>query len=143
MEIEEQPKLRFLGVDVFYVNFSSFKPSFNVDKKVDLSIAPRVSFPKDNPRIFTILMKVSLKLEGYFELALAAVGTFESSEDITPELKSTFINQNAPAIMFPYIRGFVTNFTASLGNVTGPLIIPTQFFRGQVEEYKMEETPPQ
>ena len=36
--------------------------------------------------------------------------------------------------MFPYIRSFISTLTANLGNVTGPLTIPIQFFNGVLEE---------
>jgi preprotein translocase subunit SecB len=36
--------------------------------------------------------------------------------------------------MFPYVRAFITTLTTNLGNVTNPLIIPTQFFKGELEE---------
>jgi preprotein translocase subunit SecB len=49
-------------------------------------------------------------------------------------LKKVFVDINAPAIMFPYVRAFITTLTTNLGNVTSPLIIPTQFFKGELEE---------
>ncbi len=36
--------------------------------------------------------------------------------------------------MFPYVRAFVTTLTSNLGNVTGSLTIPTQFFHGELPE---------
>lgn len=36
--------------------------------------------------------------------------------------------------MFPYIRSFITTLTANLGDVTGTLTIPTQFFKGELKE---------
>jgi len=53
---------------------------------------------------------------------------------IYKNLKKVFVNINAPAIMFPYVRAFITTLTTNLGNVTSPLIIPTQFFKGELEE---------
>jgi preprotein translocase subunit SecB len=70
----------------------------------------------------------------YFELSLRAVGKFEVSEELTEELKKTFINSNSPAIMFPYVRAFVTTLTSNLGKTIGTLWLPTQFFTGNLEE---------
>ncbi len=66
---------------------------------------------------------------------MVGIGNFEFDKNCdNPDLKKAFVNANAPAIMFPYIRSFVTNLTSNLGNVTGPIIIPTQFFQGDLPE---------
>jgi hypothetical protein len=36
--------------------------------------------------------------------------------------------------MFPYIRAFISIFTANLGNTTNGILIPTQFFKGNMDE---------
>ena len=80
-------------------------------------------------------MEVSVICENYFDLNLVGIGNFEfdkNFEDI--DLKKTFVNANAPAIMFPYVRSFITTLSTNLGNVTGSLIIPTQFFQGDLPE---------
>jgi len=38
--------------------------------------------------------------------------------------------------MFPYIRSFISTLTANLGSVVGTLVIPTQFFKGELEVIK-------
>jgi len=83
-------------------------------------------------------MDLELNSENLFDLALRAVGTFELNQRITDELKRTFINVNAPAIMFPYVRSFITTLTANMGQSVGPLVMPTQFFSGALEEFKEE-----
>lgn len=56
--------------------------------------------------------------------------------DLLTKIKeeTKIVNSNSPAIMFPYVRAFISTLTTNLGNVTGPLLIPTQFFRGELEE---------
>ena len=54
-------------------------------------------------------------------------------------LRSTFINTNAPAIMFPYIRSFISTLTSNVGNVTGTLNIPPQFFKGNLPVLSEED----
>jgi preprotein translocase subunit SecB len=89
-------------------------------------------------------MDVTLKAEKYFSLSLLAVGSFSLNIDSEkePELKKQFVNVNAPAIMFPYIRAFITTFTASLGNVTGAIIVPTKFFKGKLDELSIDSPVP-
>lgn len=54
--------------------------------------------------------------------------------ELVQNLKKSFVNTNAPAIMFPYVRAFIAMLTSNLGNVTGALNIPPQFFKGDLEE---------
>jgi len=37
------------------------------------------------------------------------------------------------------VRSFITTLTASLGNVTGSLVVPTQFFQGDLPEVEKNQ----
>lgn len=134
MEIQEQSKLKFNGVDIINVQFKATRPSIGVEKDVEIACTPKVFYPKDNAKKFNVIMELKLSSEGYFELFVGAIGEFELNQDITEELKKTFVNMNAPAIMFPYLRAFVTTLSANMGTSVGTLIMPTQFFNGKLEE---------
>jgi len=134
MEVSKQDKLEFHGVDILNVNFNLLIP--REDKlKINIKCTPKVFYPEDQIHAFKIIMEVELRDEQHFELYIRAAGNFEVGAELDSESRSKFINANAPAIMFPYIR-FITTLTANLGNVTGPLVIPTQFFKGELEEIK-------
>jgi preprotein translocase subunit SecB len=81
-------------------------------------------------------MDVSLKCKEHFDLTLVAFGHFELDVEIEEPQKKVFVNLNAPAIMFPYVRSFITTLTSNLGTITVPIILPTQFFHGEMEELK-------
>ena len=141
MEIKEQPKLFFEGVDVTKVRFTSMRPSREKSINIHVGCKPRVFFPENDKMCFRIIMDIKLYAEEYFDLELRAIGNFRFGEVIADEsLKKNFVNINAPAIMFPYVRSFVTTLTASSGNAVGALIIPPQFFDGPLEEIKIERT---
>jgi preprotein translocase subunit SecB len=135
MEIKDQPKLRFHGVDIINVLFTSM--GLKKESKIDIQVEPQVFMPTDHPEVFKIIMKVNLTGEESFRLELVALGNFEISfsEEITPEIRKNLINANATAIMFPYIRAFISTFTANLGNTTGSISIPTKFFKGEIKEF--------
>lgn len=140
MEIKDQHQLRFFGVEFINVNFSSYAKVESNKPKIDLKIEPRLFIPKEKPEFFHILMDVSINAEDYFSLSLVAVGTFAvTGENVDDKLRAEFINANAPAIMFPYVRSFVSTFTSNLGDVTGRLLIPTQFFKGNLPEIESPE----
>ncbi|MDR2449095.1 MAG: protein-export chaperone SecB [Prevotellaceae bacterium] len=132
MEVSHQTKLTFHGVDILDVDFHAITtPEDKMDIKIDST--PRVFYPKDNKYLFKVVTEIELKDERYFTLRLRAIGHFELNDELSDELKKKFVNANAPAIMFPYIRSFITTLTANAG-IIGTLIIPAQFFKGTLEE---------
>ncbi len=95
---------------------------------------------EENDLIFKIIMDISLHSEEFFDLNLVAVGTFELDKELDEnDLKKKFVNTNAPAIMFPCVRAFITTLTSNLGNVTGTLTVPTQFFQGDLPEISTDK----
>lgn len=133
MEVEEQPKLRFVGVDIVNIDFQSER-RLDQEAEVDMDVRPKVFYPEDNQQFFKIVIELSLVAKDYFKLNLLAFGNFQFSKEVEDEIRRQFVNVNAPAIMFPYLRSFVSTFTSNLGNVTGNIVMPPQFFDGELEE---------
>ncbi len=138
MDVGNQPKLKFHGVDFINIKFNTDK-QYDGQTGIDLNVDPKVFYPDDNELIFKIFMEISLHCDNYFDLSIVGIGNFEFDKEFDDlNLKKTFVNANAPAIMFPYVRSFITTLTSNLGNVTGPLIIPTQFFQGDLPEISVD-----
>jgi preprotein translocase subunit SecB len=138
MENQEQTKLRFYGMDVFNIQFAS-KQSYDHKSEIKIHIEPKVAFMDEYPLLFKILMPINLTSQSFFDLSIDIIGHFELSNDVDSETKKKLINTNAPAILFPYVRSFITTLTSQMGDSTGPIIIPPRFFKGEIEEFKMEE----
>lgn len=135
MEVSNQIQLKFHGVDFPVINLNSDEPFlYNDGKSISIHISPKVFYPKEQPGYFKLIQEIELSSDKYFNLFILAVGTFELENSIDESIKKSFVNINAPAIMFPYIRAFIATLTTNLGNVTGTLTIPTQFFKGELEE---------
>lgn len=135
MEVINQIQLKFHGVDFPVINLNSDEPFFqSTENSINIEIIPKVFYPKDQPDFFKIIQEIKLSSDNYFSLFILAIGTFELKADLDDKIKKSFVNINAPAIMFPYIRAFISTLTTNLGNVTGSLTIPTQFFKGELEE---------
>lgn len=131
MEVNTQPRLSFQGVDIVNVIFEAKAPrGKQID--VDIECEPVIFLNKKKRGTFSIVMDVKIFNKSYFSLSLRAIGKFKLSEDVTEDIKAKFLTANAPAIMFPYIRSFITTFTANLGDVVGTLTIPPQFFTGDI-----------
>lgn len=86
---------------------------------------------EDNHRFFIVF---EIKLEDkVFDFIFNAIFSFKVDEDITEEFKiSDFPKINAPAIAFPYLRAYISNFTLQSG--VAPVILPSINFTKLVEE---------
>lgn len=141
MDIQEQVKLRFKGVDFPTVSLHSTEKFKEEEGRIIKSnITPYYFLPKDHANKFGIIMNVEIEAEGYFKLKVIAVGHFElSKEDIDEATRKSFINANSPAIVFPYVRSFISTLTSNVGGVTSPIILPTRFFNGELEEFVVQQ----
>lgn len=139
MDVANQPKLQFAGVDIVNLKLNTHKP-YDGETAIQLNVEPKVFYPEEDKLHFKIFMEVRLECEEFFSLNLMGIGNFMFDKDFDDdELKKAFVNANAPAIMFPYIRAFITTLSSNLGGVTGTLTIPTQFFQGELPELDLEE----
>lgn len=135
MAIEQQTGVGFNGVDFVKVDFESHG-RYEGKSTIDVAIKPSVFYPKgqEEDSDFVILMDITLKCKDKFKLTILALGNFRVGEDLVGEKRKSIINVNAPAIMFPYVRSFIANFTSSVGEPTkGGITIPPQFFKGDLE----------
>jgi preprotein translocase subunit SecB len=140
MKVENQVSLNFYGVNIVDLNFKSYLPFKADENKVSINIDPKVFYPKDSPNNFNIILAVAISAENFFELSFLAVGDFRIETQAIEQIKRQFINTNAPAIMFPYLRSFISTLTANLGS-TGTITIPPQFFSGNLPELSEEDLP--
>lgn len=140
MESEEQILLRFHGSDFVRVNFFSYQP-FDESTSIKIDVTAKVYFPKGDNRKFEIIMAVTVGVPDFFQLSLDAIGHFKFHNDLdnNVDMRKQLVNRNAPAIMFPYVRAFITTLTSNLGLSMRPLTIPTRFFMGELEEFIPED----
>lgn len=132
-KIGKQENLRFDGVKFYSVHFDILgSPKENTE--IDLDIVPKVMYNTSTQ--FNIVYDVNLSVDDVFTLHLKAVGYFEISEELleNENINEQLINTNAPAIVFPYLRSFISMFTSNLGTIP-TLTLPTQFFKGKLEEF--------
>ena len=130
MENLEQIKLTFHGVDIISVELLTLK-KYTKDDKLNLIIEPSVLIKEELSKDFKIIFDVQVSCEECFSIKLLGIGNFEFNREASADEKKIFINVNAAAIVFPYIRSFITTLTSNLGNFGSPLILPTRFFKGE------------
>lgn len=137
MSVQNQPRLNFVGVDIHSVHVDIYNPYSNAE--ITNTIVPTILINNESPEIFKVKMNVLLESDGFFKIELSLFGKFILNIEAEDEHKNIFMHQNAPAIMFPYVRSFISTLTSNLGSITGTVIIPPQVFKGTIEI--IDETP--
>ncbi|WP_295667707.1 protein-export chaperone SecB, partial [uncultured Mucilaginibacter sp.] len=104
------------------------------NEEIVLDVTPSIFLHKESKDSFEIIMSVNVSAEGSFVIETNAVGAFTIGEDASEEYRKIFMNVNSPAIMFPYVRAFLSTITASFGtNATGTITIPALTFTGELD----------
>ncbi len=136
MEITNQPKLTFNGVDFAEVIFKATDFYKAKENTIDINIEPKLAIDKKNKNNFQVLMEVELSCKDCFVLKLLGIGHFQMEGNLDKKTRDSFLHINAAPIMFPYVRSFISTLTGNLGNIIGSLTIPPQFFNGKLDEIK-------
>lgn len=86
-------------------------------------------------------LKLELELEvkndsDDLNVVVKAIGIFEFDSNLSDKHKEIFFNTSAPAILFPYIRAYITSLTALSG--IQPIILPTINLSGRSNKSEQE-----
>ena len=115
-------KARFRFVEYLFQETSIKLTGEDIGDDVEFGIEPNGIFEEDN-KMFILTLNVLVKdKKSSLEVKMTVTGKFEYETNDIQELVPYF-GFNAPAIMFPYIRAYITNITA-LGGMS-PIILPT------------------
>lgn len=139
MGATNQENLKFKGVNFITLSYNCSKPWDN--EEIILDVSPSIFLHKDNRNSFEIIMEVTVEAEGSFKIQTTAIGTFSIGEDASEDYREKFMNVNSSAIMFPYVRSFISTLTSNLGTTTGTVTIPAQIFSGNLDVINPEAKP--
>lgn len=115
-------KARFRFVEYLFKEMSIKLTGEDISDDVEFGIEPNGIFEEDN-KMFILTLNVLVKdKKSSLEVKMTVTGKFEYETNDIQELVP-YLGFNAPAIMFPYIRAYITNITA-LGGMS-PIILPT------------------
>lgn len=137
-------QFRLLEVQVTDLSFKKKTYAKDSSEESILSITLNSKASEEEKRLFAIEFVIELgNSEEDLHLALTAVAHFETTEDLHIEefKESSFFKINAPAIAYPYVRAFVSNFILNSGYE--PIILPTVNFvklHEELNENKTENT---
>ena len=114
---------KFLGYRV-----SQF--SMNIDDSVTFSddilsqeINIETNFSDEDRRFVELVLNIAITSEtGKIQLHLQLKGAFKANDKMSDKVFDTLARQNAPAILFPYARAIISNYTVQAN--LPPIILP-------------------
>ncbi|GHV20893.1 protein translocase subunit secB [Bacteroidia bacterium] len=119
---EEIAKFRFKGYKILKSNIE-IKDDSNIDGSLEVEFSQVGGHNvEENEYKLTLDAHIADK-NNEVSISVNAVGLFEFDSNIAPEKLNIFFNVNAPAIMFPYIRAYISTLSALSG--IKPIILPT------------------
>ena len=119
---EQIAKFRFKGFSI-QKSLIEIKGDLNPNNKIDVEFKQTSSVNESESKYMHVL-GVSIKdKEGKLNIEVEANGFFEFDKELDEDARSKFFNVNAPAILFPYVRAYITTLTSLSG--ISPVILPT------------------
>lgn len=127
-------QIKFKQFQINELKFIVDKVGHSPFSKIETSFYYLPSFSDRDNNLFFILFSLSLQdSEKAFFLDVKATAYFETDTIINEDFKaSSFVKVSAPAIAFPYLRTFISNFTLNSGY--DPIILPSFNFVKIAEE---------
>lgn len=128
MKPEEQLLLKFEKFNISNVAFE-VKDEYFVGEPKKLEIALKSDFEFYTDKEFFLILNLKLfdSLQS-ISIEVTVKAKFSSNQVFTEEfMQSNLVKINAPTLVFPYLRAFVSTLTANSG-FTIPIILPTLNF---------------
>lgn len=82
--------------------------------EIDVNIFPKGILNRSKKN-FSLFLEVTVKDESSFDINIICVGVFKFKSDIPEQEMSNYFLINAPAIIFPYVRSYISAMTALSG----------------------------
>lgn len=119
---QEIAKFRFLGFKIPHseINIDDYHSDGNQDYSIEINAKGKIT----NGNNFVLRMRVTVKSkDNSTNIRTDLVGEFEFDKELTEDILNSLFCANAPAIMFPYVRAYITSLTALSG--VDAIILPT------------------
>lgn len=132
-------QIKFEHIQFTEVEYKVSSFNKNITKELKTSLTIKTLLSDDNKKTFLIEFEFSLENKTKkFLLKVKAVAHFSTQEEIDENFaNSHFVKVNAPAIAFPYVRTFISNFTLNSGYE--PIVLPAINFVKLAESKNIAE----
>jgi len=133
MDTTKQPYININNIILTELNFIKYPVSIPLDSKIDAAITFDIKpqFSKDKNILylsFTVFINKEKKETTEFSLKCSVLGIFEKDKNCENMSLEEFCKNNAPAILYPYIREIISNTTLKAG-YPYPIILPPCNFK--------------
>ncbi len=119
--MEAIAQFRFLKYEILNASIEIDEPG-KISPKLEVEFNNVKDLSKEE--LFILGIEILIKDEtGNLKIKVFAKGYFKFMNDCPENRKDDFMNINAPAILFPYIRAYISTLTALSG--INPIILPT------------------
>lgn len=119
---KDEAKFRFLDFQIQESKIS-IKDANLISDKLNVHFE-QSEYLSDDESLFKYEMNVGIEDDNkYLDIQVVAGGLFEFDKNLTDLEKQAFFSVNAPAILFPYVRAYITTLTSLSG--IKPIILPT------------------
>ena len=137
MKEDNSTILGFKGVNIARVDFHS-EGYVDPSKELTVNLVPKLFLPEESkPGIekgaFSIVMELEMTCKDCFTLSISAIGNFKLGPGSKPEHYESLRHVNAPAIMYPYLRSFVSTLTNNIGDNLPGMTLPPRSFGNKLE----------
>lgn len=122
MDETKKSGFQFVGFQIIKSHIE--KNGFDkVGDDLDLEFIPRGE-KDDIKNVFSLFLKVNISnADKTFVVNIEAVGFFNYSIEVEDKILSNYFYVNAPAILFPYVRAYISTLTTLSGFET--ITLPT------------------
>ena len=118
--------MNFLSYEIVKVVFEKPLNFVQGDFKVSTAKASHVQKEDKDDFLVDLLVEVTPLVESGFMLVIQAMGHFKITGEPTDEIRNNYVNFSGPAILYPYLRAFITTMVVQAG--MRPLLLPAMDF---------------
>lgn len=118
--------LSFISFEIIKVLFDRTESAVKKGE-FEINMQNQTQINSENKSLFRTVFIIDINgKKNPFSLQVQAVGNFEIKGDITNDVRNTYFDISSPAILYPYLRAFISNITMQSG--MSPIIIPPMNF---------------
>lgn len=128
-------KFNLVHTELTKLNFEKILSDNDASDDTGYNVSVKLFIDTNNNKMFGVLFHLTFRHERDFSLDIGYLAWFESDKELQQkDIESELAQINAPAIAFPYVRGFVSLLTLNAG--VRPVILPTINFVKMYQDHK-------
>ena len=119
---EKEAQFRFLNYRITEA-FIKLNSEIETSDELEVNFEQTIGVHETENRM-RLLLNTSIKDKNdALSITVKAEGYFEFDKELDEDMKDGFFNANAPAILFPYIRAYISTLSTLSG--VKPIVLPT------------------